>query len=306
VDGDHHLDAYVIGPGSVLNDLAAGTDPPRPRSPARVVDRPDLWHDDMLPGALWMHGTSSEYGIDPVDEYVIGLPTGRAGYDLRRRSTSRRVHIGEMVVLDPEHSHAGTPTPAGPWTARLLVLPMALVRSTGDDMELPALLRSGFDDPVVDSPALRTRFLALHEASRTGAPRLERECVLLALLDDLTLCTRASARPAGDPGVARALSASETAGDHLSTSTPWPQKRAPPSSGRCDASVPRSASPRTASWSASGSRTPGACSPPGRRSAWPPPRPASPTRAISAATSGTGSGAHPPATAASSSGRSDR
>lgn len=190
-----------------MNDLAAGTgtERPRPRSPAGVVDRPDLWHDDTLPGALWMLGVASEYRIDPVDEYVIGLPTGRAGYDLRRRSTSRRVHIGEMVVLDPEHSHAGTPTPAGPWTARLLVLPMALVRSTGDDTELPALLRSGFDDPVVDSPALRTRFLALHEASRTGAPRLERECGLLALLDDLTLCTRASARPAGDPGVARAL-----------------------------------------------------------------------------------------------------
>jgi AraC-like DNA-binding protein len=172
---------------------------------ARVADRPDVWSDDTLPGALWMHGIASEYRIDPVDEYVIGLPTGHAGYDLRRRSTSRRVHVGEMVVLDPEHSHAGTPTPAGPWSARLLVLPMALLRSAGDDTELPALLRSGFDDPVVDSPALRTRFLALHEASRTGAPRLERECGLLALLDDLTSCGKATARPAGDPVVARAL-----------------------------------------------------------------------------------------------------
>ena len=41
--------------------------------------------------------------------------------------------------------------------------------------------------------------------ARIGAPRLERECGLLALLDDLTLGTGASARPAGDPGVARAL-----------------------------------------------------------------------------------------------------
>ena len=181
--------------GSVLNDLATG--------PARRVDRPEVWHDDTLPGVVWMSGLSSEYRIDAVDEYVIGAVTGSAGYDLRRRSTTYRVRPGQLVVLDPEHDHAGTQTRDGPWEARLLVLPAALLSATCD--EVPSLVRARIDDPVLDAPALRARFLALHRASSNGAAKLWRECALLGLLDDLAPAAGATPRRHGDPMVARAL-----------------------------------------------------------------------------------------------------
>jgi AraC family chemosensory pili system transcriptional regulator ChpD len=178
-----------------LNDLAA--------DPERRVDRPEVWHDDTLPGVVWMSGLSSEYRVDPVDEYVIGALTGSAGYDLRRGSKTYRVLPGELVVLDPEYAHAGTQTVDGPWEARLLVLPAALLSSTCDDV--PSLVRASIDNPVVDAPALRTRFLTLHRASSNGAAKIGRECALLGLLEDLAPAAGARPRRLGDPMVARAL-----------------------------------------------------------------------------------------------------
>jgi AraC-like DNA-binding protein len=175
-----------------LNDLAP-----------TAVDRPRVWHDDTLPGVAWMHGAATEYRVDPVDEYIIGVVTGTVGYRLRRRTSTRSVRPGALVVLDPEHRHAGTRTAAGPWRARLLVLPAALLWSTLD--ELPPLLRTTIDDPVIDDPALGRSFLALHRTSQGGAPRLERECALLTLLDDLLPRAQAEHRPVGDPAVAIAV-----------------------------------------------------------------------------------------------------
>ena len=150
-----------------------------------------------------MRGLSSGYRTEPVDEYVIGAPTGGIGYTLRRRGVSTFVRPGRLVVLDPEHAHGGSPTKRGPWAARLVVLPAAMLWATGD--ELPALLRSTVADPVIDALALQRRFVALHEASEAGAPRLERECALLGLLEELAPVANSSRRPDGDPTVARAV-----------------------------------------------------------------------------------------------------
>jgi len=170
---------------------------------AAEVDRPRVWHDDTLPGVVWMQGVASEYRVDPVDEYVIGVATGAVGYLLQRGSRTRTVRAGRLVVLDPEHAHRGTRTAHGPWHARLLVLPAALLWSSLD--ELPALVRTTVDDPVIDAPALRRRFVTLHRASQAGAPRLERECALLALLDDLVPAAHGERRPSGSPAVATAV-----------------------------------------------------------------------------------------------------
>src|SRR5215510_3097334 len=107
-----------------------------------------------------MRGAASEYRIDPVDEYIVGIVTGAAGYHLHRRNQSRPVRQGELVVLDPAYPHRGTPTADGPWQARLMVLPAALLWSTLDDC--PELLRMAIDDPVIHRPELSDRFLALH------------------------------------------------------------------------------------------------------------------------------------------------
>jgi AraC-like DNA-binding protein len=177
---------------AVLNDLAH-----------REIDQPHVWHDDTLPGALWMHGAASEYRVDPVDEYIIGLAVGAVGYQLHRKSCTRIVRPGELVVLDPEHPHSGTQTCDGPWRGRLLVLPAALLWSTLD--EIPPLLRTTIDDPVIEASELSRRFLELHHASQAGASRLHRECALLALLDELTPNVSADRQLFGDPAVTTAV-----------------------------------------------------------------------------------------------------
>jgi AraC-like DNA-binding protein len=167
-----------------------------------AVDRPEIWHDETLPGVVWMRGAASEYRIDPVDEYVIGVPTF-GGYELHRRNRTRVVRPGELVLLDPSHSHRGTPTEKAQWRARLVVLPAALLWSTLDDR--PELLRTTIDEPVVDRPELRERFLALHRASQAGVSRLELECRMLSLLDDLVPAAGGARRPSGDPTVTVAI-----------------------------------------------------------------------------------------------------
>jgi len=147
-----------------------------------------------------MRGAASEYRVDPVDEWIIGIAVGNAGYQLHRRSCTRLVRPGELVVLDPEHRHSGTQTTTGPWLGRLLVLPGALLWSTLDD--LPPLLRTKIDDPVIQSAEPGRRFIELHQASASGAPRLERECALLTLLSSLTPTISADRQRPGDPAVA--------------------------------------------------------------------------------------------------------
>lgn len=174
-----------------------------PSDQGGAVDRPVVWQDDTLPGAIWMRGVASEYRVDPVDEYVIGVPIGLVGYDLHHRSATRRVQPGELVVLDPEHTHTGTRTTDGPWHAQLLVLPAALLWSTLD--RPPSLIRVTVDGPVIRAPTIRNRFLALHAASERGSPTLERECALVTLLDALAGATDTTPRPSGDPVVALAV-----------------------------------------------------------------------------------------------------
>jgi AraC-like DNA-binding protein len=175
-----------------LDDLAQGK-----------VDQPQVWNDDTLPGALWMHGAASEYRVEPVDEWIIGMAVGAVGYHLHRKACTRLVRPGELVVLDPEHPHSGTQTNAGPWQGRLLVLPAALLWSTLD--EIPPLLRTTIADPLIEAPELGPRFLELHRASQSGASRLERECALLALLDELRPTVSAERQRFSDPAVTTAV-----------------------------------------------------------------------------------------------------
>lgn len=150
-----------------------------------------------------MRGTTSEYHTDPVDEYVVGAPTGPVGYQLHRAKNTTCVRPGDMVVIDPEHAHRGSPTCDGPWGARLLVLPSALIEMTAD--EPPMLTGAVVHDPIVRAAGLRQRFLDAHIASERAAPLLERQSSLLSLLDDLAPSTQARPRSSGDPSVTQAI-----------------------------------------------------------------------------------------------------
>lgn len=163
----------------------------------------EVWEDDTLPGAVWMRGRSVTYAVDPVDELIIGAPVGPSGYHLHRHGHTDVVRPGDLVALDPEHPHRGTPTGAGAWDGRLLVLPTALLWSELDDV--PLIVRQGIDRPVVRSTELHARFVHLHRASRQGASRLARQSALLALLDDLTTELGGPPRRSGDPVVAAAV-----------------------------------------------------------------------------------------------------
>jgi AraC-like DNA-binding protein len=164
------------------------------------LDDPAVWHDDVVPGVVWMSGISTEYTVDPVDEYVIGTPTGGRGFHLARGRASQLVARDDLLTLDPEHRHRGTRLDDGPWSARLIVLPAAFLMATLD--EPPAVVRSPITRPVVRDAALRSRLLAVHRASELGeGTRFARECALLALLDDLASVGGASERPAADPAV---------------------------------------------------------------------------------------------------------
>jgi AraC-like DNA-binding protein len=119
-----------------------------------------------------------------VDEYVVGTPTGERGFHLARGRTSQLVAADDLLTLDPEHRHRGTRLLDGPWSARLIVLPAAVLTATLD--EPPAFVRSPITEPVARNPELRRRLLAVHRASELGAgSQFARECALIALLDDL-------------------------------------------------------------------------------------------------------------------------
>ena len=58
---------------------------------------------------------------------------------------------------------------------------------------------------MIEARELGRRFLELHQASQRGASRLERECALLALLDELTPTVSADHQRLGDPAVTTAV-----------------------------------------------------------------------------------------------------
>jgi AraC-like DNA-binding protein len=183
-----------------LDDRARTAGPKLVTGEASRVDDPTVWHDDVLPGVVWMSGISTEYAVDPVDEYIVGTPTGGRGYHLVRGRASYLVAKDDLLTLDPEHRHRGTRLDDGPWHARMIVLPAAFLTATLDDP--PAIVRSPITRPVVRDANLRLRLLALHRASELGTgTRLARECALLALLEDLQPTGNASQRPAADPAV---------------------------------------------------------------------------------------------------------
>jgi AraC-like DNA-binding protein len=136
--------------------------------------------DDRL---LWMRGVTTSYRVDPVGEYVIGVPSWR-GYHLTRGRSTTIVHPGQLVIADPSSEHSGAPADGGPWAGRLLVIELADLRAKvfdADDRSFDLAI----SDPVIDDPSAARRFLALHRDMERPASTLERQSALTSFLDDL-------------------------------------------------------------------------------------------------------------------------
>jgi AraC-like DNA-binding protein len=147
------------------------------------VEAVRAWRNPATGWALWIHGVTNRYEVDPAGELIIGLCVDRA-YRLRRARTQTLVRPGQLVVLDPTTAHSGSSAGGRPWEGRLMVIELAdLRRATADDGDdVPDL---DFPDPVVGDERLAARFLALHQLSDRPASALEHQGELHSFLHDL-------------------------------------------------------------------------------------------------------------------------
>ena len=126
-----------------------------------------------------MSGTTTDYAVDPLGEYVVGVVV--AGAMLARRGRERFLfERGDVCTWDPSGAHSGRPYACTSWQARLLVIETpsmeAIVRVRG--------VGAGHSirKPRVRDPLLAQRFIELHRALETTPWRLECETLLMEWL----------------------------------------------------------------------------------------------------------------------------
>jgi AraC-like DNA-binding protein len=141
------------------------------------VDEVRAWRVDGVDRAIWMSGRTTGYSVEPAGECVIGVATA-VGYRLRRGRLHHDVRAGDLVVLDGNEAHRGSPLVNRPWSARLLALELP------DVDEDPSSTRT-VTTPVRRDTTLARRFVAMHRASSDGTASFEVESRLTALLGDL-------------------------------------------------------------------------------------------------------------------------
>ena len=135
---------------------------PRPHLSPDVEESVRAWRPEGLSGAVFMHGTTRRYAVDPIAECVLGVVTG--GAMLARRGRERYViHCGDLVMWDPSGRHGATPYGHDCWAARLIILPLPAVEEVMRDPDLP-MQPVAFGSPHVRNRALAERFLELHRA----------------------------------------------------------------------------------------------------------------------------------------------
>jgi AraC-like DNA-binding protein len=152
-----------------------------------------MWRPPGQDRLLLMAGRTTEYAVQPRDEYVFGVVDG-APMASRRGRERRTVAPGELVAWDPSRAHVGVAVDGTPWTARLMVveaydLAVLVGEPDTDRTGLPADI--SFPEPVVSDAALVDRFRTVHTA--LAAPT----ATLLARDEAVTHLLRALVRRAG-------------------------------------------------------------------------------------------------------------
>jgi AraC-like DNA-binding protein len=173
--------------------------------PPDLEDSVQTWHFEGVPDALFVHGTTRGYSIDPTAECVLGIVTDGAMM-ARRGRESYIVRRGDLTLWDASGKHTGVAYGHDCWAARAIVLPMPAVEEILRDPDLPAH-PVAFDSPHVRDRALAERFLTLHRAMRNSSEALMQSDLLHDWLQHLTQgrqVERSVRRARRDPALRRA------------------------------------------------------------------------------------------------------
>ena len=205
----------------------------------------------------------------------------------RRARERRLVRPGQLVAWDPSGAHAGTAVDAQPWSSRLMVVDAADLAALAGDQESELVADVGFPEPVLSAPKLVSDFLCMHAALDSPTTRLDRDERLAEWLRALMEHSAAvcPARSPLSPCDDRALRlAYDYLGDQPERNVGLDELALPPASASFASSASSASEqachPMRCTWPTV-SAGPGGCSKRAKQS----PRPASPTRAISTATS---------------------
>jgi AraC-like DNA-binding protein len=173
-----------------------------------------IWRPDDASSVLLMAGRTTAYAVEPRDEYVFGVVTGRPMCAFRGRER-HLVSPGHVVAWDPTGRHAGRGLDGRPWDARLMVIDAAeLRRLAGDEDNDATLDELVFPDPVIRDPRLATGFAHMHRAMEQAPTRLEADERLTAWLRSL-MDTASLARRSPVTSTPRDNRALRKALDHL-------------------------------------------------------------------------------------------
>jgi AraC-like DNA-binding protein len=160
-----------------------------------------MWRADDLGGLELYRATLTEFAFRPHahEEFFIAL-TERGLCMPEYRRHRHEIGPGDVIVLNPEETHAGGPPPGGSWSYRSLY-----VRP-----ELFGELVPCFKVDIVRDRAVAARLGRFHRLSeRRGSSVLERESLLAGALGVLAArhaALSAGSRPPGDEPAAVRLS----------------------------------------------------------------------------------------------------
>lgn len=166
---------YGIAPG--YTDLVAASHP-QPADDAR------MWRAEDLGGVELLRATLRALTFRPHahEEFFIAL-TERGRATPTYRGDTHVIGPGDLIVLNPEETHAGGPTAEGSWTYRALYPGPDLMREIMAELPGAGPTLPEFGGDVVRDREVTSRLRRYHRLSeRPGSPFLERESHLTEAL----------------------------------------------------------------------------------------------------------------------------
>jgi AraC-like DNA-binding protein len=169
---------------------------------ARAAGGARLWRAPDLGGLELFSATLSEFSFRPHahEEFFIAL-TEAGSVAPAYRGSSHLIGPGDLLILNPEESHAGGPAADGSWTYRALYPSRSLMREIAAEFPAGRLAVPEFGPDIVRDQAVTAALQHYHrltESSRSSA--LERETELARALVLLTGRHAAGPRDPRPPG----------------------------------------------------------------------------------------------------------
>ena len=167
-----------------------------------------VWRPEGAEGAVFIHGRTASYALDPVGECVFGVVL-EGGMEAQR---GRRRHLfgpGELCAWGPDGRHSGRAHRGRAWEARLMIVDVfALERLLGDG---GGAGRAAFErGPQIVDARLAQAFIRLHASLEGSASALEVEGKVVSWFGALmaqrsSRAALSAARAQADPALKRAV-----------------------------------------------------------------------------------------------------